>query len=129
MNTRVSASVLIVVLTLTHHAHAAAANTGFLKDTALAFLSEEDMKLQTATALSVLEGADARGLKEWKNPKSGARGRSQGLGNFKSSDGLHCRKLRLWVEARGIETQFSFPVCKGNDGEWFIASGKTLHRA
>lgn len=106
-----------------------AANAGFLKDTALTYLTDDDRKMQVATALAVLEGADANGAREWSNPATGASGRSQSLGNFKSSDGLHCRKLKLSTQAKGIDSEFAFPVCKGKDGEWFIASGKELKKA
>ena len=103
-----------------------AANAGFLKDTALAYLTDEDRRLQTDTAISVLDNADATAAKDWKNPKTGSSGRSESLGNFRSQDGLRCRKLRLSTTARGIDSQFSFPVCKSAAGEWFIASGKQL---
>jgi hypothetical protein len=106
-----------------------AANAGFLKDTALAYLTDEDRRMQTDTALSVLDDVAAKAAKDWRNPKTGSSGRSESLGNFRSEDGLHCRKLRLLTSARGIDSQFSFPVCKSAAGEWFIASGKHLTAA
>lgn len=105
-----------------------AASAGFLQDTGHAFLSEEDGALQVEAAMKVLEDTDPRTSRQWRNPKSGSSGRAQGLGNLRSDDGLHCRQLRLWTQAKGVESQFAFPVCKGSDGEWFIASGKKLSK-
>jgi hypothetical protein len=108
---------------------AVAAGATFLKDTAIAALTSEDLKLQSDAALSVLEDKNPRAAKEWANPQSNASGRIQSLGNFKSEDGMHCRKLQLAASARGIDSQFSFPVCKVEGGEWMIASGMKLSPA
>jgi len=123
---RLTSALLTSLLTMLATTSVFAANAGFLKDTALAYLTDEDRRLQTDTAISVLENVDAAAAKDWKNPKTGSSGRSESLGNFRSQDGLHCRKLRLSTTARGIDSQFSFPVCKSAAGEWFIASGKQL---
>lgn len=106
-----------------------AANKRFLSDTALVYLGESDRRLQGEAALQALEDADPKASREWKNPESGYSGRAQSFGNYKSEDGLHCRKLKLRTQARGIDSQFAFPACKGQDGSWFIASGKKLTRA
>ncbi len=106
-----------------------ASNLNFLDDTAIAFLTEADMKLQREAAVRVLESDDPKFVQEWKNFSSGYSGRIQGLGAFHSADGLTCRKLRIWTQARGVESQFVFPFCKGASGEWFIASGKRLFKA
>jgi hypothetical protein len=106
-----------------------AAGAMFLQDTAHAALTEEDKKLQHDNAISVLNGEDANGSKEWSNPKTRSSGRSQSLGNLKSEDGLHCRRLRLYTNAKGVESQLTFPVCKNVGGDWFIASGMKLTKA
>jgi len=121
-----SASIACALLAILPTTVLFAANAGFLKDTALAYLTDEDRRMQTQTAISVLDDADATAAKDWKNPKTGSSGRSESLGNFRSNDGLHCRKLRLLTTAKGIDSQFSFPVCKNAQGDWFIASGKQL---
>lgn len=101
----------------------------FLEDTAISFLKQADMELQRDAALSVLESDDPHSAQEWKNSSSGYSGRVQGLGAFNSADGLKCRKLRIWTQAGGVESEFVFPFCKGASGEWFIASGKRLLEA
>lgn len=103
-----------------------AANKSFLHGTALVNLRDSDRKLQNEAALQALEDPDTNALREWKNPESGHSGRAQSSGHYKSEDGLGCRKLKLWTQAKGIENQFAFPVCKTQDGAWFIASGKKL---
>lgn len=107
-------------------ARSPAAGLGFLRDTALPALTDADRKLQGDAILGVLEDANPRTVKEWSNPKSRASGRVQTLGNFQSDAGLHCRKLQMSTLAKGIDSQFSFPVCKSASGEWFIASGMKL---
>src|SRR5687768_17613154 len=114
-----SAQIACAVLTILTTTPLLAANAGFLKDTALAYLTDEDRRMQTQTAIAVLDDVAAKAAKDWKNPKTGASGRSESLGNFRSNDGLHCRKLRLLTTAKGIDSQFSFPVCKNAGGEWF----------
>jgi hypothetical protein len=109
---------------------ARAANAGFLQDTAaLAFFTDADIKIHVQTALQVLESVQAKESRTWKNSASGFSGRAESLGNFRSEDGLHCRKIRLFTQARGIESQFALPVCKNPCGEWFIASAKRLSKA
>jgi hypothetical protein len=105
------------------------ATLDFLEDTALSFLQQADLKLQREAALSVLESDDPHSAQEWKNSSSGYSGRVQGLGAFSSADGLMCRKLRIWTQARGVESEFVFPFCKDAGGEWLIASGKRLLKA
>lgn len=126
---RLSSRVTILLLIGCVPLQAAAAGATFLKDTAIAALTSEDLQLQGDAALSVLENPNPRAAKEWTNPRSNASGRIQGLGNFKSEDGMHCRKLQLSARAKGIDSQFSFPVCKMEGGEWMIASGMKLSPA
>lgn len=108
---------------------AQAATLDFLENTALSFLKQADMELQRDAALRALENGDPRSTQEWKNAASGYSGRVQGLGAFNSDDGLACRKLKIWTQAEGVESEFVFPFCKDASGEWFIASGKRLSRA
>jgi hypothetical protein len=118
-----------LILIISASNQALAGNETFLSDTAIAALTEADRKLQLDAVLSVLESTDAKAAKEWQNPQTGSSGRSESVGNFKSDEGLHCRKLRLFTQSRGIDSQFAFPVCKNASGEWFIASGMRLTRA
>jgi hypothetical protein len=98
----------------------------FLGDTGNRNLNDADRKLQADAALSVLENPNPTSQMEWSNPRSGASGIVQTLGALESEDGLTCRTLQLENKTRGGNNRLSFPVCKGTDGEWFIASGMKL---
>jgi|HigsolmetaAR201D_1030396.scaffolds.fasta_scaffold07405_6 surface antigen len=105
-----------------------AGNLTFLSGTSFAQLDETDRALQLEAARQVLESDDRQAQQEWSNPRSGASGRVRSLGIFKSEDGLHCRKVRVSSTANGVESQFTFPVCRTTAGDWLIASGKNLDR-
>ncbi|MFL6551413.1 MAG: RT0821/Lpp0805 family surface protein [Povalibacter sp.] len=103
-----------------------AGNLSFLNDTALAALDEDDRTLQRAAAYSVLDAEDPVSSKEWKNDKSGSSGKIHSLGNYRSDDGLHCRKIRILTQAKSLKNDVTLPVCKLSDGDWIFASGKKL---
>ena len=108
---------------------AQANNLGFLKNTPAALLTDEDRELQLAAVTMVLEDVNAKGEKEWKNPQSGHSGSIKSLGNFRSEDGLHCRKITIANHADGLNNQATYPVCKTAAGDWIVASGKKLAKA
>lgn len=124
--TRIRFRKLIALPTLLYVASLGAAGLGFLKDSALVALTDADRKLQLETALRVLDGPGMQESSEWKNPESGSSGRVEAQGKFTAEDGSYCRKLSLQTRANGVESQFSFPVCKDPHGQWFIASGKKI---
>lgn len=105
-----------------------AGNLTFLKGTSFAQLDDTDRALQLEAARQVLESHDGQTQQEWSNAQSGASGRVRSLGIFRSEDGLHCRKVRVSSTAKGVESQFTFPVCKTTQGDWLIASGKKLEK-
>jgi hypothetical protein len=98
----------------------------FLRDTPVTYLTDADKKLQREAALFVLEHAEANASREWHNPGTGFSGRIEGQGDLISDDGLHCRKLKIIVHAKGGESVFALPLCKGTNGEWFFGSGLKL---
>jgi surface antigen len=104
-------------------------NLGFLKNTASALLTDEDRELQRAAIMAVLEDANAKSAKDWKNPQTGHSGSIQSLGNYRSDDGLPCRKLKISNHADGLQNEATYPVCKTAEGEWIAASGKKLAKA
>ena len=104
-------------------------NLGFLKNTASALLTDEDRELQRAAIMVVLEDPNAKSAKDWKNPNTGHSGAIQSQGNFRSDDGLHCRKLKISNLANGLKNEATYPVCKTTAGEWIAASGKKLTKA
>ena len=106
-----------------------AAGLGFLKETPLYYFTPADNKLMNEAVFAVLNDSDAQARREWTNPKNGYSGRVQGTGHFKSADGLECRKLKLWTQARGVESETLVPACRDSKGQWRIASGMELKKA
>jgi surface antigen len=103
-----------------------AAGLGFLKETPLYYFGDADRKLMNTAVQSVLNDADGEAVQEWSNPRNGYSGKVQGTGKFKSEDGLECRKLKIWMQARGVESESLYPVCRADGGEWRLAAGKAL---
>lgn len=104
----------------------AAQNLTFLENTPAVALTDEDRKLQSDAGIAVLSDPNARLSKAWKNPATGHSGSFQGLGDLRSEDGLHCRKIKILTDAAGRKNQMVVPVCLTARGEWMFASGKTL---
>jgi hypothetical protein len=103
-----------------------AANLSFLKHTPLHWFTDEDFRLMNEAAAFVLNDQDPLAKREWTNPGNGYSGWAQGGGSFKSDDGLECRKLRIWTQAKGVESNDVYPVCRDSSGRWRLASGKNL---
>lgn len=106
-----------------------AAGLGFLKETPLYYFGDADRKLMNAAVLTVLNADDGHSAQEWRNPRNGYSGKVQGTGKFRSEDGLDCRKLKIWMQARGVESESLYPVCRVSGGEWRLAAGKQLSAA
>lgn len=103
-----------------------AQNLTFLHDTTAVALTDEDRKLQSEAGVAVLSDPNPRLTKEWRNPASGHSGSIQGLGDLRSEDGLHCRKIKIFTAAGGRKNQLVMPVCLTAEGDWMFASGKKL---
>jgi hypothetical protein len=121
--------ILSAILTTLAVVPAQAAGLGFLKETPLYYFGDADRKLMNTAVLSVLNDADGEAVQEWSNPRNGYSGKVQGTGKFKSEDGLECRKLKIWMQARGVESESLYPVCRVDGGEWRLAAGKALTKA
>lgn len=119
----VAASAMVTFL-VTAASHAA--GLGFLKETPLYYFGTADRALMQEAVQKVLADPAPNAVQEWRNPKNGYSGKAQGAGAFRSEDGLECRKLRLWLQAKGIETDSIYPVCRDKEGAWRLASGKSL---
>ena len=103
-----------------------AAGLGFLKNSPIYFFTQADLDLMNETALAVLNDSDPEASKEWSNSKTGYSGRVQSLGRYRSSDGEDCRKVKVWNQAKGLQSEAIYPVCKTASGDWQLASGKEL---
>lgn len=103
-----------------------AAGLGFLNNTPLSYFTEQDFQLMRAAVQAVLEDPDPATVREWRNPQNQYSGKIEGLGAFKSANGLQCRKLRVSTQAKGVESAATYPVCRDASNEWHLASGKEL---
>lgn len=103
-----------------------AAGLGFLKETPLYYFGDADRKLMNDAVVAVLDDESGEATKEWSNPRTGYSGKVQGTGKFRSEDGLDCRRLKIWMQARGVESESLYPVCRDNRGTWRLAAGKSL---
>lgn len=126
MVSHVKIRLVIAVIVASLPVPAGAAGLGFLKNTPLYYFTQKDMQLMIDTAKAVLDDPNELAVREWANPKNKYSGKVEGLGSFKSGDGLACRKLRISTQAKGIENAAVYPVCKTVDGEWRLAAGKHL---
>lgn len=120
--------VLSAMLSHCFMATADAGNLDFLDTTTAVHLTDEDRRLQREAASEALEAEAPRSERHWSNPQTGSSGSIQSLGDYRSDDGLHCRKITIRTRAQGRESRSTFPICKGADGGWFFASGKKMMR-
>ncbi len=121
-------AVTLASLLMAAAAPAGAAGLGFLKETPLYYFGDADRKLMNTAVLAVLNDDNGEAAQEWSNPRNGYSGKVQGTGKFKSADGLDCRKLKIWMQAKGVESESLYPVCRDKGGDWRLAAGKELTR-
>ncbi|GFE85813.1 RT0821/Lpp0805 family surface protein [Steroidobacter agaridevorans] len=119
-----SRAVLTIVAAAVLPGVVAALPTDILGNSALLRLSDEDKKLQYQAVVDVLESSDVHAVREWENKKTGFKGRVDAQGDMTSADGLRCRRLQLRMQLNGSQSLFTFPFCKDEQGQWFIASGR-----
>jgi surface antigen len=93
-----------------------AANTNFMKDSAIAEFKDADVTLLLSNidqALAQPEGTTT----DWKNPRTGANGRITTLEDL-TIDGRECRALRVENHARGRNGKADWHYCRGAGGRW-----------
>lgn len=125
MTRHVARSIATLILTMLASL-SGAQNLTFLEDTPGVTFTDEDRKLQLDAAIAVLSDSNPRLSKKWKNPATGHSGSFEGLGNLRSEDGLHCRKIKILSEAAQRKNRMILPVCQTAEGDWMFASGKKL---
>ena len=76
-------------------------------------------------ALKVLDDPSANAKQSWSNSKTGASGFAQVRGQFTTSDGTLCKRLRILNEAQGLKGDAIYMVCKHPDRGWAINSDAT----
>ena len=100
---------------------ASAGNLSFLADTPIAHFNADDMALMRENANKVLEATDANSKQSWSNPKTRASGMAQVRGQFTTSNGTPCKRLRIVNKITGLQSDATYTVCKSADGWIFNA--------
>ena len=97
-----------------------AANLSFLNNSPVSLFQQEDVDLMTENARKVLDSSDPAAKQSWSNPKTGASGFAQAKGQFTSSNGLPCKRLRVMNKARNLQSDSVYTLCKSADRGWVI---------
>ena len=101
-------------------ATASAANLSFLKDSPISHFSQQDHALMMETAGKVLDSSDARADASWSNPKSGNSGTITAIGKFTSTEGLACKRIRVFNKAKTVESTANYTVCQFPERGWLV---------
>jgi hypothetical protein len=99
---------------------AQAANLNYLKNSPVAYFQQDDTDMMMKNANAVLDSSDANAKKEWSNPRTGASGWAQVVGQFATSDGTPCKRLRLGNKAAQVEGESTYTVCKYPGRGWIL---------
>lgn len=95
---------------------ALAANTSFMKDSAMAEFRDADVTLLMGTIDAALALPDGE-ARTWQNDATGAKGRITALATY-SREGRECRKLRVENQARGRTGDGEWHYCRQPEGRW-----------
>ena len=101
-------------------APAPAQNLGFLKNSPVAELTEDDEKLLQAAFNQALEKAADQETVTWENPDTGHNGSITILDTHEDFD-TTCRTVRTATLAAGREGGGRYRLCKAEDGSWRFA--------
>lgn len=97
-----------------------AVNLTFLGNSPVSFMQRDDVNMMRKNADAVLDSSQPNARQDWSNPKTGASGFAQVVGQFTLADGTPCKRLRVFNRAGGMEGESTFPVCKYPDRGWVI---------
>lgn len=99
---------------------ASAANLNFLDKSPVSYFTPEDFELMHNNAVKALDAADGTPKQSWSNEKTGASGWAQVRGQFKSSDGTPCKRLRIVNKAKGLSSDATYTVCNYPGRGWAV---------
>ncbi|MBV8143850.1 MAG: hypothetical protein JO184_02495 [Gammaproteobacteria bacterium] len=99
---------------------ASAGNLSFLNQSPLNYFNADDMEMMRQNARKVLDDPAANARQTWSNAKTGASGLAQVRSEFKTSDGVPCKRLRIINKAKGLQGDATYTICKSPDGDWAI---------
>ncbi|MBV9724965.1 MAG: hypothetical protein JO299_07300 [Gammaproteobacteria bacterium] len=97
-----------------------AANLGFLGKSPISYFQQQDVALMKKNAYAALDSTDPASKQSWTNPKTGASGSVEVVGQFTASDGIPCKRLRVVNKIKNLEGQGTYTVCKYKDRGWIL---------
>ena len=97
-----------------------AANLGFLGNAPVSQMTEADVEMLYAAAVSALESSPDKARTGWENPDTGASGSLMPLDTFVAATGETCRHLQVINRAGNLRAQNVFRLCKSADGKWSV---------
>jgi 17 kDa outer membrane surface antigen len=113
---------LLVLATCVTGTASAQTNLGDLRDAPSAKFGPADFDMLWATIDEVSRGkvGDAR---TWQNTATGNGGTIKLLKVFQSTDGRHCRRLRMDNHAMSLKGSTKQTVCATPEGKWMLDAG------
>jgi len=97
-----------------------AQNMNFLRNSVMSNFQPDDTDMMRKNVNEVLESSDPNASKEWSNPRTGASGSAQAVGQFTASDGAPCKRLRLVNRAQQAHSQSTHVMCKYEGRGWIL---------
>ena len=97
-----------------------AQNLNFLRNSVMSNFQQDDTDMMRKNANEVLESSDPAASKEWSNPRTGASGSAEAVGQFTATDGAPCKRLRLVNRAQQQQSQSTHTMCKYKDRGWIL---------
>jgi hypothetical protein len=102
-------------------ATASASNLSFLQGSAISRFTSEDIDLMLKNADEVLAAESSSAKREWKNPKTGASGFAEVRGQFVSTEGRTCKRLKVGNRAIGAAARnATYTLCIHDDSGWMV---------
>ena len=97
-------------------------NFGFLNNSALGDLTEEDAVMLRETLKSALKSEQDGSVFDWNNPASGAKGLVRMRQAYQVQD-AQCRVLEIVTTARYKTFRDTYNLCQDANGSWMPSGG------
>ena len=97
-------------------------NFGFLNNSALGDLTEEDAVMLRETLKSALKSEQDGSVFDWNNPASGAKGLVRMRQAYQVQD-AQCRVLEIVTTARYKTFRDTYNLCQDPNGSWMPSGG------
>jgi hypothetical protein len=111
---------LLMVVGCAFAVAAQAQNLNFLRNSAMSNFQQDDTDLMRKNANEVLDSSDPNAKQDWSNPRTGASGSAQVIGQFTASDGAPCKRLRLVNRAQQAHSQSTHVLCRYEGRGWIL---------